>query len=429
MDDNGTSGSIAYHEAPMSSKGKHNMDNAGSPPQEDVWQRERLRALGHVAAGAAHDVRNALTVVLGRIDLIRQKLGRDEPITDDLAVMQTASQSAIDILQRIQGLGSHTGSPQYTWHDVDLPALLEEAAAFVRTKIPNFATLQMSFGTVPKVRGSTGELREVLINLLSNAFESLEATAGRGSVMLRCYTDDQGCAVVMVEDNGPGIPDALQHRIFEPFFSTKPSGMGIGLSVSQSILRRHDAVLRVEPIRNVPAHDEIAQTGTRFCITFPSPAPWCAPASIHTEQMITPKETQRASRKAVVTDAQNLRILVVDDDAAIREMLHDLLSADGHIITTVVNIHDALSTLKRTEPDPWDLILTDLDLPDGSGWELARQARESCYSLRVGLLTGWPLGATQEELLQRGVHFALEKPFDPGALAHALQQCPSSPRA
>jgi PAS domain S-box-containing protein len=351
-------------------------------------QVERLRALGELSAGVAHDFNNALGTILGRVALAKDKLGRQEAVVDDLAVIEMAGRHAAHTVQRIQEYSRPSMADN--WQDLILGEVVHEAVDFVRTNVQPGVQLVVQVEPTQPIRGNRTELREVLLNLLRNAFD---AVGPRGAVFVTCKPDG-GRALVEVRDTGHGMPDDVKQRIFQPFYSTKGDrGTGLGLSVSHWILRRHDAQIEV--------HSAPGQ-GTTFTLSFypfkPSEQP-------------TPNVGKR-----------RMSILVVDDDATVAEMMRDLLLEQGHRVHIVGNAASALAQLQKQS---FDLLITDLDLPDMGGWMLARRVREISPTILVGMVSGWPLGASLEELQARGVNFVLSKPFSIDTMNRALQKVAS----
>ncbi len=345
---------------------------------------ERLRALGELAAGVAHDFNNALEAILGRITMARAHMDRGESAEADIAVIEAAAKDAVETVKRIREFTRP--SHDTTWSDCDLGMLARTAFELVRSRAHGAVKLDLDVQPTLPVRGNAAELREVIMNLVSNAFD---AVGERGSVIIRTC-QERGAATVIVEDDGPGMAPELQRRIFEPFFSTKGEhGTGLGLSVSQGILRRHDAHLEV---------DSALGAGSRFRMVF-APPPQLAPA---------PPLTQQPS---------HLHVLVVDDDPNVADLLRDVLGDQGHDVGLASSIGDALAWL---EGNRCDVLVTDLDLRGTSGWKLARRVRETHPNIVIGLITGWPLGAPDGELKARGVDFVLTKPFTADALLAAI---------
>ncbi|MBI5509517.1 MAG: response regulator [Deltaproteobacteria bacterium] len=346
-------------------------------------QIERLRALGELAAGVAHDFNNVLETVLGRVQLAIEKRRRGVECTDDLLVIEGAAKTAAQTVRRIHEFARPSGMD--SWHDVDLVAVAKDAVEYVRAQVPPRIALHVDVQPLPRVRGNGAELREVMLNLLANAVDAID---GDGEVHVRAKTE-RGRAVLEVEDTGCGMTPAVQRRIFEPFFSTKAeAGTGLGLSVSHGILRRHDAEIQIS---SVPGK------GTLFRLVF---------QGIEHRALTPPAAVQ-----------ETLRVAVLDDDTTVAELMRDLLKELGH---EVVIVNDVKSLLYAVGERGLDLVITDLDLPELSGWQVARHVRQVRPTTRVGLVTGWPLAVTHDELKARGVDFVLAKPFSIDSLTRAL---------
>lgn len=346
---------------------------------------ERLRALGELAAGVAHDFNNALEAILGRISMARTHMERGESAEADISVIEAAAKDAVETVKRIREFTRP--STDTAWTDCDLGILARTAYELLRSRAHGQVKLELIVEPTLPVRGNAAELREVMMNLVSNAFDAI---GDHGRICIRTC-QERGAATVIVEDDGPGIPPELQKRIFEPFFSTKGEhGTGLGLSVSQGILRRHDAHLEC---------DSSAGAGTRFRMVFAPPPQLAAAPPI---------------------EATHLHVLVVDDDPNVADLLRDVLGDQGHDVGLASSIEDAIDWLKDNR---CDVMVTDLDLRGTSGWKLARRVRETLPNIVIGLITGWPLGAPDGELRARGVDFVLTKPFTADALLAAIARC------
>ncbi|MCK5690480.1 response regulator [Myxococcota bacterium] len=337
-------------------------------------QADRLRALGEMAAGVAHNFNNILETILGRIELVRERVQQGLDVEHDLNIIHEAARDATTTVKRIGDFSKPSGLD--TWHSVNLQSLVMEVGEFARTRIPTSVIFSIDAEPTPPIQGNDAELREAFLNLLTNA---ADAVGQSGSITFRSCTQN-GNAVVLVEDDGQGMDDHVRDRIFEPFFSTKgEQGTGLGLSVTHGILRRHDAAIELTSTKG---------KGTAFNLTFSSP-----------------KFLVRESPKIKAT---TLNVLVVDDDPSVGELIKDLLTEEGHQVRLAETAEEAKRILGEIQPH---LLITDLDLPDLSGWQLARSARSEHKDIIVGLITGWPLGANDAELRARGVDFVLSKPF------------------
>ncbi|HET9234183.1 MAG TPA: response regulator, partial [Candidatus Eisenbacteria bacterium] len=236
------------------------------------------------------------------------------------------------------------------------------------------------------------ELREVFTNLLLNA---VDAIRGEGSITVRTWPED-GSAVVMVRDTGEGMTPEVRRRLFDPFFTTKGTqGTGLGMSVAYGIARRHGAEVNVESEVGV---------GTVFRLNFPALEDESPP----------PEPRVRANVLLQGTE----RVLVVDDQTEILNLLEDVLRASGYEVAKAQSGADALTVLREQS---FDLVITDLGMPGMSGWELARQTRSLFQDMRVLLLTGWAATLDPEEIQRNGVNATLKKPFEMDELLRVVR--------
>ena len=346
---------------------------------------ERLRALGEIAAGVAHDFNNTLTTIIGRLRTIKKKLSEQESIQEELRIIESAAQSGTDLVMRIKQFSNpaHHAPPR---QEVDLRLLLEEAYLFIETRIPEQVTLLKQLNPVPPILANRSELLEVFLNLLTNALDAVEH---RGRIHLSCRLRENK-VIVDIQDDGIGIPAETQRRIFEPFFSTKDkNGTGLGLSVSQRILHQHNAEIQLS---SAPGQ------GTQFTIAF--------------------KIQSRKSPRRQLNQTR-LSIVVFDDDINVADMVKDLLEEEGHQVETITDYQAMVDFSFAKAPD---LVITDLDLAGASGWDLARTVASRYPQTVVGLMTGWPLDSSEEELRVRGIDFIVNKPFTLHSLHQALEK-------
>ncbi|MBI3637566.1 MAG: response regulator, partial [Candidatus Rokubacteria bacterium] len=233
----------------------------------------------------------------------------------------------------------------------------------------------------PAVAGRPEELREVWSNLLANA---LDAMPDGGEVRFRVAVDGEH-AVVSVEDTGCGMTEDVRRRVFEPFFSTKgPRGNGLGLAVVWGIVSRHTGAIGVT---SAPG------AGSTFTVRLPLAAGSAEPAT-------TPSPPPAIPRA---------RVLVIDDDPAVRSVLGAMLEDAGHQAVVAADGHEGL---ERCAEEPVDLVLTDISMPKLSGWDVAAACRERFPLLPVGLITGWGDRLDPTQLDRHGIRFVIAKPFE-----------------
>ncbi len=362
--------------------------------RERAARADKLRALGQLASGVAHDFNNSLAAILGRAQLLRRQV-KDEALVRNLDIIQTAAEDAAATVRRIQTFARK--SPVKDFELLDVRSLLHDAIEITRTRWENEARVRgleyevkLDAESSDSTYGSASELREVFVNVIVNA---VDAMPGGGQLSITCK--GEGCRLLLqFTDSGVGMPEDVRQKIFEPFFSTKGAhGTGLGLSVSHSIIERHEGSISVvsEP-----------GTGTTFTINLPAAD---ADAQV-TDALITSDVTQ------------SLRIMVVDDEQPVRETLAEMLEAVKHNVVLADGGQDALQKLRG---NPVDFVFTDLAMPEMDGWETAREIRKRWPEIKIVLVTGYgpttapPAG---EANLVDGI---IGKPFDFSQVAAILK--------
>lgn len=333
--------------------------------QQQHVQQERLRALGQMASGVAHDFNNALVPILGFSDLLLlspETLENPERARSYLQSIQTAASDAASVVARLREF-YRSSSEQVEFTPVDLPKLITQAVALTRPRWRDQAQaggatieLKTDLEPVPLIAGEEAALREVLTNLIFNA---VDAMPQGGILTVRTRVSGSG-ARIEVSDTGTGMSEEVRGRCLEPFFSTKGErGTGLGLSMVFGIIQRHAGKL---DIQSEPGR------GTTFLITLP---PHLA---AHVE----------AVAKAEVR--RGLRVLVVDDEAPVRETLSATLAHDGHIVTLAKN---GVEGLRQFMSADFDLVVTDRAMPGMSGDQMAASIKQIRPKTPIILLTGF----------------------------------------
>jgi signal transduction histidine kinase/CheY-like chemotaxis protein len=327
------------------------------------------------------DMASLLAVVLGRLAAARERVA-DPATTRDLADAEEAAWRAAEAIRRVLGFVPDSSTPPAM--PVDLAALVRDA---VRTTEGLWAregrgpAVTLDLDTGPPVRVHSDEFRHVLRHLLENAREATpEGTDGLIAVRIRW--DGGGRVEVSVTDHGHGMDDATRARAGEPFFTTKgPGRLGVGLAVAQALAQRHRGSLE---LTTAPGQ------GTTVRLRLPTAG------GSHSAPIPTPPMSRRRRR-----------VLVVDDEKAILETLTQGLEHDGYEVNAIGDVGDAISLLGRTE---FDLVVTDLVLPGGSGLEVARAVKRTHAATPVILITGWPGRIDAETLEAQGIDAIVEKP-------------------
>lgn len=337
--------------------------------QQDVVQKERLRALGTMASGIAHDFNNSLAAILGFTELLllRDDLRADpEAIRKNLLLIRTAAMDASGVVGRLREFYRHRDETE-AMESLDLSRLVTDAIALTR---PRWKDQSQAKGIdidvrprlatdLPRVRGNATEIRETLVNLIINAIEAMP----QGGWLTLSTRADEKRVYVEIEDTGVGMTEAVLRRCMEPFFTTKGAqSSGLGLSVAYGVLQRHGGLLEVE---SAPGE------GTRVRLTFPSSEKEPAPAP---EAVTTP------------TAPAHLNILVVDDDPLVREVVSGYLTTAGHAVETA---SDGQEGLQKFLAGRFDLVIADQGMPALTGVQLAAVVKRSAPNKPIILLTGW----------------------------------------
>jgi signal transduction histidine kinase len=373
--------------------------------QRRIVQQERLRALGQMATGIAHDFNNALMPIRGYAELLAdlQELKDSAQGRQYTRTIITAAGDAAAVVSRLREFYKPVADEDVRV-PVDLTRIARQIVELTRPRWHNEAllrgvtvSLDLELTPVPPVLGNEPQLREAITNLVFNAVDAMP-TGGR--ITLKTSSQD-GMVSMTVRDTGLGMTEHVRRHCLEPFFTTKgdSGGSGLGLGMVQGIVQRHRGSLDI---------DSAVGLGTAVVLTFP------AIDAVHAA-------AHPISRPA----SAGLRVLVVDDMAASRELLRDLLVADGHHVTMSPNGIDALSCLGRWD---YDLVLTDRSMPLMTGEKLAAAIKQSEKPLPVVMLSGVGQMMLETSECPFGVELVLPKPVTRESLRSALSAlCPAEP--
>jgi PAS domain S-box-containing protein len=345
---------------------------------------DKLRALGQLASGVAHDFNNSLAAILGRAQLILRRV-KDEELLRSLGIIVTAAEDAAATVRRIQTFARKSVATELDL--LDAGNLLRDAIEITRTRWQNEALaagieIDVALNAEPDcfTLGNASELREVFVNLIVNA---VDAMPKGGSLKLGC--EPAGDRIKLrFADTGTGIKEEIRERIFEPFYTTKGvHGTGLGLAVSYGIIERHQGMISVE--------SQLGK-GTTFKIDLPL-------AERH-------QESQTVAERTFIM--KPLSILVIDDEEFVRETLAEILSALTHDVQTV---DSGRAALEKVANQHFDVVFTDLAMPEMDGWETARAIRQAKPNLPVVLVTGYGSTVEPPSGEQDLVNAIIGKPF------------------
>lgn len=400
---------LAAHQAELHNALIHAYDDLRHT-QAAVLQQERLRALGQMASGIAHDINNAVSPIA----LYTDSLLESEPN------LSTHTRQCLEVTQRAIEDVAHTvgrmrefyrqGGPDMPFTEIDLNRLVPQVIDLTRARwsdMPQQRGIVIDVKTslapkLPPLSGIESEIREALTNLVFNA---VDAMPEGGTMTLRTVTrrdDATGSEHVHIEvtDTGVGMDEDTQRRCLEPFFTTKGErGTGLGLAMVYGVLRRHGAEIEIE--------SEPGQ-GATVRMSFPVAA-----------------ARDEAKPGAASFPPSRMRILVVDDDPLLIRSLRDALEGDGHKVTTTCGGQEGIDMFRsmQARSDAFDVVITDLGMPYVDGRKVASAVKAASPSTPVILLTGWGQRLVAENDVPLHVDHVLDKPPKLRKLREALARC------
>jgi len=386
--------------------------------EAQVHHAQKLESLGLLAGGIAHDFNNLLVGVLSNASLALLDLDDEAPARRVVLEIERTAQRAADLTRQLL---AYSGKGRFVVEPLQLSALASEMAQLLRTVVSKDATLELDLEeTLPEMLGDATQLRQVIMNLITNASDALQGSPGTVTVRTRrdsalALAPDAlhfgveairaGEAVCLeVLDTGIGMTRSTAERIFDPFFSTKFTGRGLGLAATLGIVRGHQGAISVE---STPGH------GTRFVLRFP---------------VSTPREVPPVASEAPSLARHRGRVLVVDDDSVVRSVATALLTRRGF---EVVSDASGLSALERLGTNATDVrfVLLDLTMPGLTGIEMLQRLRALERDAGRPPITVFLMSGYSEQEVTHGVNDLsiagfLQKPFtiaDVDALLASLE--------
>ncbi|WP_341892817.1 PAS domain S-box protein [Variovorax sp. YR752] len=379
--------------------------------EQQLREAQKMESIGTLAGGIAHDFNNILAAILGNVALAREDAAGATPVLTSLDQINRAALRARHLVQQILAFSRRE---QHGLTVQPLRPVMEEALGLLRATLPAGVQLDALLPETPlQVRADATQLQQVLINLCTNAWHALPEQGGRIEVGCERIVLDEALrqrqpelasgayAHLWVSDNGAGMDAATRERIFDPFFTTKPvgRGTGLGLSVVHGIVRAHEGSIAV---------DTAPGRGSTFHLYIPSPESGTGNHDVH---------------PALGADVRGSgqRVLYIDDDEVMVVMVERLLERGGF---TVVAESDAAAAVQRlqADPDAFDAVVTDFNMPGMSGLEVARIVAGLRPALPVVISTGYLSEELRAQALALGVRGLLKKENTLEELAGLLRE-------
>lgn len=366
--------------------------------EAQIQQAQKLESLGILAGGIAHDFNNLLVGILGNASLALLDVERSHSAHESLVEIERAAQRAADLTRQLL---AYAGKGRFIVEPVDASAVVHEMSALLRTAISRSASIQLDLATdLPAIEVDATQFRQVVMNLITNASDALSESGGLISLRtgvrelnataLESYVPGTNAepgrfVFVEVNDTGMGMDSVTLARIFDPFFSTKFTGRGLGLAATLGIMRSHSGAIRV--------YSEVGK-GTSFSLLFPAK---------RSRPRLTPT-------RADLVWSTDVEALVVDDDPSVRLVTSMLLERRGFRVTKAEDGAQAVE-LFRANPARFAIVLLDLTMPGMDGEATFRALREIRDDVHVLLMSGYNEQEVTRLFLGRGLAGFLQKPF------------------
>jgi signal transduction histidine kinase/ActR/RegA family two-component response regulator len=368
--------------------------------QDQIIQAEKLRGMGEMASGVAHDFNNILAVILGNIQLLLHQLDHlsAEEIREGLKIIERSSKDGAETIRRIQEFTGVRRDKEFI--TLSLNEIITDVVNITQPRWKGQTQkkgiqveLATRLGDIPLVMGNPSELREVLTNIIFNAVDAMPR-GGKLTVATQPQTEDW--VEVRITDTGIGMTEEVKKRVFDPFFTTKGvTNSGLGMSVSYGIVKRHGGEILIE---SEPG------SGTTFIIHLPTG---------YAEEETAEKEV------ASMKESRQARILVIDDEDSVRDILSRMLKIKGHQVVVASNGEEGI---ERFRSETFDLVFTDLGMPRLSGWEVGKTIKGINPKVPIAMITGWGMELDQEKLSESGIDLIVSKPFNFDQVIHLVSE-------
>jgi len=368
--------------------------------QKHLVASERLNAVGQLAAGVAHDFNNLLTGLLGHADLLKRNLVKSPPdlpaSRKNAELLGTLALQGAAVIRRMQDYTRiRKDSPSEA---IDLNAVMRDAVEVTRGKWKDECLsrgvqiqVRMDPGEIPLTAGNETELIQVVSSLIFNAVEAL---SGGGEILLATQADGKEIRL-SVTDNGVGMSPEVKQQVFQPFFTTKERGRGLGMSIAYGIVTRHGGEITV--------HSE-EEKGTTVALRFP---------------VVSVPLKKGEGRQDARGPSVPARVLVVDDSALNLSLFESYLVPLGHQVHLAETGRDALAFFDR---EGADLVITDLTMPGLSGWQVAEGVKKRNPHVPVVLVSGWAIQQDEPRIRESGIDRILQKPCSMSKFQEVVQE-------
>ncbi|MFQ5686291.1 MAG: response regulator [Candidatus Scalindua sp.] len=358
--------------------------------EESLLQSEKLKSIGTITSGVAHEFNNILAIISGNVQLLEETYKDHEDLMEAFRTIKRVANDGAEISSKM--LQFSKTAKDTTEHGLfDIRELIKQSIDFTMPRWRNTAQSKginydmdiEGMKEILPILCNPTEMREVFVNIINNALDSMPG----GGCMTFSTWSNKDTVFIRISDNGEGMSQEVKENIFDPFFTTKMSvGTGLGMSTAYGIINRHDGKIEVE---------SDIRRGSIFTLQFPIAAKADSLNKL-------PEQEENTTSKC-------LRIMVIDDETAICEILDNFLSKKGHLVRTVDNGTEAIIL---TRNDDYDLVLCDIAMPEVFGYDVIKALNGLDKRPKIGIITGWGEEIKPMEEKDMKVDFIIRKPFD-----------------
>jgi PAS domain S-box-containing protein len=361
--------------------------------ERDLQEAHKLEGIAVLASGIAHDFNNLLTGILGSLSSVKTSLPANDPA---YRMVEIAEQSSVRAAELIAQLLAYAGKGTFVIERFDLSVLISEMLPLLAATIPKTVKLDLALTPgLPWMEGDASQIRQIVMNLIINGGEAIGVTVG--GVQVSTGVSDTGTEIFMqVKDSGSGMSETTKAKIFEPFFSTKFIGRGLGLAAVSGIIRGHQGKIRV---------DSISGMGTTFTVTFPA-----VPAEVL--KLVAPQLT------GVPLGVGS--ILIVDDEPSLREMARLILKNAGYSVLLAKDGWEAVEIFRK-DIQKVGAVLLDMTMPVMGGYEAFKLIRKLQPGVPIVLTSGYTEAGVRDELGAGAVAGYLHKPYTAAKLVECIR--------
>ncbi len=384
-----------------------------------MQQAQKLESLGVMAGGIAHDFNNLLMGILGNASLASMEVDGNSDVGKNVHEIQKAATRAAKLTTQLL---AYSGRGKLMTMPVDVAKLTRDMQPLMERAVTKRARIRWDVNDVPEIEADVAQLRQVILNLVINASEAIDAgniEQGQIVVRLTCEPIDrrslqrsffgealaEGTYVVFeVKDNGCGIEKHVLQKIFDPFYTTKFTGRGLGLAAVAGIVRAHGGTLQVRSRKG---------TGTQMRVLFPRAAAEEPDDTTNLNLDERPPENAPPRERART-------VLVVDDEQGVRDVCRSILRKEGYTVITAPDGADALNLISKSKT-PVDVVVLDLTMPRKDGVETLREIRKTHPSLPVIISSGYTEHDTGKRFADGDYQGFIQKPYAPAKLVQQLR--------